>query len=123
MGVGTDSVSCVRIARFGPERLAGRILTPEERETIPAGGQRLIEWMAGRFAAKEAISKAAGSGIGATVGFRDITIHPDERGKPIAHVSDAARRRLGWLGDVQIHLSITHTEDHALAFAVMEQRG
>lgn len=123
LGVGTDSISCARIAAFGPERLAKRILTPEEQAYLPTGEKRRIEWMAGRFAAKEALSKAAGTGIGATVNFQSITILADERGKPVAYLSEAARTRLGWNGDIMIHLAITHTEEHATAFVVVEQRG
>jgi holo-[acyl-carrier protein] synthase len=122
LGVGIDSVSCTRIARFGPERLANRVLTPEEQTTMPASDRRRIEWMAGRFAAKEAVSKAIGTGIGARVGFRDIIILPDGGGRPLAKLSDAARSRLGWTGTVLIHLSITHTQQDAIAFAVVEQR-
>ncbi|PTM53310.1 holo-ACP synthase [Desmospora activa] len=122
VGIGTDSISCARIAAFGPQRLAKRILTPEEQAYLPTSEKRRIEWMAGRFAAKEALSKAAGTGIGAMVNFCDITVLPDERGKPIARLSKVAQTRLGWNSDIAIHLSITHTEEQATAFVVVEQR-
>jgi holo-[acyl-carrier protein] synthase len=121
IGIGTDLVDIGRIEQVGADRLARRVLTEDERAHLPQEPVRRLEFVAGRFAAKEAVAKAAGTGIGGTVRFRDIRIQPDERGKPVAELNEAARRKLGWEEKVLIHLSISHTPHQALAFAVAER--
>ncbi|PTX58891.1 holo-[acyl-carrier-protein] synthase [Melghirimyces profundicolus] len=122
LGIGTDLTEIARIQKTGLERLAGRILSREERSELPEGGFRRAEWLAGRFAAKEAVAKAAGTGIGSVIGFREIMIRNDEKGKPHARIDPAALERLGWDESVMVHLSVTHTREYAAAFAVLERR-
>ena len=83
----------------------------------------MAEFVAGRFAAKEAIVKALGCGIGMEVGFQDIEILPDDKGKPEVNLSDEAWTRLGLPEgrNYNIHLTITHSRDLASAFAVVER--
>lgn len=122
IGIGTDLIETERIRTFGPERLANRILHVSEQSHLPREEKRQIEWLAGRFAAKEAIAKAAGTGIGQSLGFRDIQIMADERGCPHVSLSSAGREAVGWGSGVRIHLTISHTDRYATATAVVEQR-
>lgn len=128
-GVGHDIVDIDRMRRiitnkYG-ERFLQRILTPEELELIH-GSARVVEFASGRFAAKEAISKAFGCGIGQKLGFGDISVMPDERGKPQVKISTVAWDRLGLnQGSLRyvIHLSISHERNIASAYSIVERLG
>lgn len=109
------------------ERLRRRILTAAELE-LPGQAARPAEFLAGRFAAKEAVSKAFGCGIGRVLGFTDMEILPDAGGKPSVTLTPEAWERLGLTGvrgpggsRYAIHLSITHERQLASAFAVVER--
>ena len=97
LGIGIDLVELERIRRFGTERMAQRILTERERAYLPRSERRILEFLAGRFAAKEAVAKAAGTGIG-KLGFQDIEIIPDERSCPQVRLSPQGRAALAWDG-------------------------
>ncbi|GGH38401.1 holo-ACP synthase [Paenibacillus segetis] len=125
-GIGHDVVEIERIkvmlnGRNG-EKFMRRILTPAEFE-LPGRSTRSAEFLAGRFAAKEAVSKAFGCGIGQVLGFMDMEILPDVAGKPSVSLSPMAWTRLQLNGpkEYTIHLSITHERHLASAFAVVEQ--
>lgn len=107
------------------DRFRLRILTEREQELASARkDKRLIEFIGGRFAAKEAVSKAFGCGIGGELGFLDIEIDRDERGKPVCRLSAAAWERLGLSGEeVAIHVSITHDRGLASAYVIVERIG
>lgn len=100
-----------------------RILTPAERDIAAYRGKRMAEFVSGRFAAKEAVSKAFGCGIGAVMSFTDIEVLPDASGRPVASLTSEAWERLQLPYDKQyeIHLSITHQTELAAAFAIVEQ--
>lgn len=127
VGVGHDMVEIARVARLlnqpSGTKFAARILTEAERAVAAQRPGRVAEFVAGRFAAKEAVAKALGCGIGRSVGFHDMEILPGLSGKPECRLSEAAWERLGFLKQdaVQIHLSITHTQTVAGAFAVVER--
>jgi len=124
-GVGTDLTDVSRIARMlgsrHGERFLARILTPAERQLMDKWQGRAAEFAAGRFAAKEAVSKALGSGIGATLSFLDMEIMPDSRGRPLCRLSERARAANGVGEGDRIHVSISHAGSFAVAFAVWEQ--
>ncbi|MFD0676778.1 MULTISPECIES: holo-ACP synthase [unclassified Paenibacillus] len=127
IGVGTDLLEIARVKKImegtSGDRFAARVLTPEEQELAKKRQGRIAEFVAGRFAAKEAVSKALGCGIGKQVSLQDIEIIPDRLGKPICRVSAEALHRLELeLETTVIHLSITHTESIAMAYAVVELR-
>jgi len=115
-GIGTDIVEIARFeqieARSGIQRLAKKLLTQEEISALTKTSIISPAKLAKRFAAKEAISKAFGTGIGAKLAFHDIEIFNDESGKPTASIKNRA--------DLKIHLSISDERTHALAFAVIE---
>ena len=115
MKIGTDIVQIQRIAtaveKFG-EKFLRRFLSKEEIETL---GHK-PESLAGYWAAKEAIAKALGTGIGSEIGFHDIRLGKDEKGAPFFHL----------LSDVQTRfrvkessLSISHDGGFAIAVAVI----
>jgi holo-[acyl-carrier protein] synthase len=120
LGIGTDLVELDRIGRIGTDRLAQRILTARELAVLPALERRRLEFVAGRFAAKEAISKALGTGIGELCSFRDIEVLNGQKGKPRVCLSPELVRRVFGDQEVWIHLSISHSESHALAAAIVE---
>jgi holo-[acyl-carrier protein] synthase len=121
-----DMLEISRIARIldkpAADRFLRRVLTPAEQELAARKQGRLAEYVAGRFAAKEAIAKALGSGIGKCVSFQDIEVLSDQQGKPICSVCDEALKQLGRDPiSMKIHITITHSDHTAAAFAVLEQ--
>lgn len=127
IGVGMDLLDIPRVetlwARGRQGRFVERLLTANERKLLQFRQKRQIEFIAGRFAAKEAVGKALGCGIGRVIGFQDIEILPDAAGKPECRLSESAMHRLletGIQGPIRIHLSITHSESIAGAYAIAE---
>ena len=82
-GIGNDVLEIGRMKKLLTGRYAeafmNRILTPAERRLAAERGKRMTEFVSGRFAAKEAVSKAFGCGIGRVMSFTDIEVLPDER--------------------------------------------
>ena len=113
-GIGIDITELERIKKIleRQPRFPERILTQHETKRYEQlKGQRKIEYFAGRFAAKEAFSKANGTGIGKELSFLDIETTVDEAGKPciIAPFSKG------------VHLSISHSKEYAVAQVVIEE--
>jgi holo-[acyl-carrier protein] synthase len=121
-GVGTDVVSIERVAaaleRWG-ERFANRILTPEERLRYAHTRQKASH-LAKRFAAKEAFSKAIGTGIRAPFHWHSVSVGRDGRGKPSLVPSADMARHLAEIGVTASHLSLTDDAGVAMAFVVLE---
>lgn len=114
IGIGLDiaEISRIKEAHLKREAFSKRVLTPAEWEIFSRlTGTRQIEFLAGRYAAKEAFSKAMGTGIG-KLGFQDIEIIPDRYGKPVIE-------RSPFTG--QVFLSITHTGTIVAAQVVLEK--
>ncbi|USG68322.1 holo-ACP synthase [Brevibacillus ruminantium] len=124
LGIGTDIVEITRIHTLVKRQpqLLNRIFTESEREQMAGKGEvRLAEYVAGRFAAKEAGAKALGTGIGKTVGFHDMQIISTPSGKPEMTISEAACQRLGRNAEhLRVHLSISHSKEYAVAQVVLE---
>ena len=115
-GIGIDAVELWRMEKIIKEKpkLITRILTPAELkrfEQLPF--KRQVEFLGGRFACKEAFSKAWGTGIGA-VTFQDIEILTNERGAPIVTKSPFEAGA--------VFVSITHTQEMAFAQIILEER-
>jgi holo-[acyl-carrier protein] synthase len=117
---GIDAAEISRIARaierWGRPFL-DRVYTPAEQTYCRGMARRL----AGRFAAKEAISKVLGTGI-RSIHWREMEILPDSRGKPTVYLHGRAAETARRLGLGPISVSITHTADLALAFALALSR-
>lgn len=118
IGIGVDLVEVERITaavtRHGPTFLQ-RIFTPQE---IAACGVR-HERLAARFAAKEAVAKAFGTGIGAAMGFQDIEVVNEPSGRPTVVLHGTAAATSTARGVAEIHLSLSHTTSHAIAHVVI----
>ncbi|WP_059171511.1 holo-ACP synthase [Bacillus sp. FJAT-27445] len=113
-GIGIDLIEIGRIRELMERqtKFPDRILTEREKEEfskLPA--KRRAEYLAGRFAAKEAYAKAIGTGIGASLSFLDIEVGKDPLGKPFFLLPSSRKA----------HLSITHTKQYAAAYVVIEE--
>ncbi|WP_432353179.1 holo-ACP synthase [Sporosarcina sp. A2] len=114
-GIGLDITELDRIARLDSksEKFRNRILTTEEhRHYQQLSSQRRTEFLAGRFAAKEAYAKALGTGIGPDCSFLDIAILPNEKGAPILYFNNQP---------VDGFVSITHTQTVAAAQVILQK--
>ncbi|WP_044641161.1 holo-ACP synthase [Risungbinella massiliensis] len=120
LGIGTDLVELKRIVQVGEDALASKILTFSER-AIYEKKKKKSEFLGGRFAAKEAISKAFGTGIGRFIAFQDIEILPNELGQPVVSIASIVWEKTE-RKPATIHLTITHSHEYAVAFAILEQR-
>ena len=112
-GIGLDVTEIDRIesAQNRTPRFVERILTPHEHNKfLNLSKQRQIEFLAGRFAAKEAYAKAIGTGIGAECSFQDIEIRSNELGKPNLYFKER---------EVKGFVSITHSKQFAAAQVVL----
>ena len=120
VGVGTDIVAISRIAaaleRHG-ERFAARILRPEELALL-CRQWRPEAWLAKRFAAKEALAKALGTGIGA-VSWQDFAVLPQPGGAPQVHSHGRARKLFAERGVTGVWISLSDEREQALAFALL----
>jgi holo-[acyl-carrier protein] synthase len=125
VGVGVDLIEVTRIRhiiedpRIGP-RFRGRVYTEAEIRYCENKGRAKYESYAGRFAAKEAVMKAMGSGWGKRVGWQDIEVVRAPGGRPEIALRDKASVLAGRLAIVRLSLSITHTEHHAMAYVIAE---
>ena len=119
-GIGIDVVEVARVTssidEFG-EKFLTRIFTPEERHYCQAQKKPAIHYAA-RFAAKEAVSKALGTGIGKDVGWTDIRVHRKESGEPTIVLSGAAQEFAEKNLITEIKISLTHAEHYAAANAI-----
>jgi holo-[acyl-carrier protein] synthase len=119
-GIGIDIVEIARLealmARHG-ERFLARVFTEEERRYC-GSLRNSAGCYAARFAAKEAVSKAFGTGIGARVAWLDMTIRRDAAGKPAVVLKNAAAAFAQELGVAEILVSLSHSEHYAVAQAV-----
>jgi holo-[acyl-carrier-protein] synthase len=77
-------------------------------------------FLAARFAAQEAISKAFGTGIGAELGWQDMEIRRKESGEPYVVLHGKGRELFSARGGKSLHVSLTHTENYAAAIAILE---
>lgn len=121
IGVGTDIVEVARVEavwRRHGERFAQRILTPSEIERCLAAAQP-GRFLAKRFAAKEAIAKALGCGIGVSLAWRDLQIDASPSGEPLVRLNARALAVAETRGGARVLLSISDEQAYAVAFAVL----
>ena len=122
LGIGVDMVECERIQhsidRFG-DRFLQRVFTEGEIEysmsmKFPA------RHLAARFAAKEAVSKAFGTGIGKSLGWRDIDVRKKPSGEPFLVFGGRAEELGQERGVTSALITLSHTDHHAMAMIVLE---
>ena len=118
--VGIDMIEIDRVRGVldrHPRRFLQRVYTPEEAAFCRG---RVAE-LAARFAAKEAVMKALGTGA-RSVAWRDIEVLPDRRGKPLVYLYGGAAERAAHIGLEAIDISLSHLDSFALAAVVCAQR-
>jgi len=123
IGHGIDLCGVARIRRMiadHGERFLARTYTEAEVAHAHRRKKGFAETLAGRFAAKEAVMKALGTGWRDGVEFRGIEILDDPTGRPHVVLHGTTAERAEALGITAWHLSITHTEDLAVASAIAE---
>ena len=101
-------------------RFTERVFTAREREYCDAKGAAAAQSYAGRFAAKEAFLKALKTGWRGKITWTDIEVLSDVQGVPSFNVTGEAARLLDALGAARVHLSISHTVEHAVAQVIFE---
>ncbi|WP_022960987.1 holo-ACP synthase [Halopseudomonas pelagia] len=119
-GIGTDMVLVSRIeAALGRqgERFARRILTEAEWQRFAAHKQP-ARYLAKRYAAKEAVLKALGTGLAQGMSWQHIQIDNDSLGAPLVRLSGVAALRLKQGGGGEMLLSLSDEREQALAFAI-----
>lgn len=121
IGLGTDLIECDRVAKVlqrQGDRFLNRVYTPDERAYCMQM-KNPVPHLAARFAAKEAVSKAFTTGIGAELGWRSIEVRKGERGEPLVHLDDKGRALLEALGGTTVLLSLAHTGVYGHAVALL----
>ncbi|KYG34394.1 holo-ACP synthase [Alkalihalobacillus trypoxylicola] len=114
IGTGIDIVELSRIEKLmlKNERFEKKILTKTEySKFLTLGNKRKVEYLAGRFSAKEAFVKAVGTGIGKSYSWHDIEILNDSSGKPYI------KKKV----NEQIHLSISHSQFYVVSQVIIER--
>jgi holo-[acyl-carrier protein] synthase len=119
IGVGTDIVDVRRIqktlTRYG-KRFTGKVLCAEERRSL--SGSPLAAYLARQFSAKEAVSKALGTGMRSGVHFKNIEIARKRSGDPLVKLTGEAKFRAEELGVSDIHISMSDERDYAIAYVI-----
>jgi holo-[acyl-carrier protein] synthase len=122
LGIGIDIIEVARIAasleKFG-ERFGQRILLSGEKEYCLEHAHP-APFVAARFAAKEAISKAFGTGIGAQLGWQDMEIAHKKSGEPFVILHGKGKELFKSRGAKNLLVSISHTDNYAAVVAVLE---
>lgn len=120
-GTGTDIIECSRIARVlerQGERFLKRVYTEGEQQYCMQM-KNPVPHLAARFAAKEAVSKCFTTGIGSSLGWKSIEVIKGEREQPLIKLDEKGSELLKQLGGSDVLVSLSHTENYGLAFAVI----
>ncbi|HEY0462217.1 MAG TPA: holo-ACP synthase [Pyrinomonadaceae bacterium] len=122
VSIGIDIVEVYRIAETiqRTPRFVERVFTAKERVYCDAKGAASAQSYAARFAAKEAFLKALKTGWRGRITWQDMEILNDSQGVPAMEIKGEARILLENLGANKIHLSLSHTTDHAVAQVILE---
>lgn len=122
LGVGVDILEIARmretLERQG-DAFVERVFTPGEAAYCRARGKP-YQHFAARFAAKEAVSKALATGWSGTFSWRDVEVANDPSGRPVVVPGGALA---SVLGSCRVHLSLSHSDSHVVAMAVIERPG
>ena len=120
LGIGTDIVECLRIAqmieRHG-ELFINRVYTPHEIEYCRSR-KAATQHYAARWAAKEAVLKALGTGWRRGISWRDVEVRNEPGGRPVVSLRGGARDVTQRLGIKRMLISLSHCRSHATAYAL-----
>lgn len=123
-GIGTDLIELSRIdaaLQRNRKRILQRIGHPAELRQAPArGAPQEVPFWAARFAAKEAFSKAMGTGFGKALSWKDVGVHSERSGRPTLVFATSLQRkirRLKW----RVHVTLSHSASHATATVILER--
>lgn len=117
-GIGIDIARIQRIEKALQKwgsRFEKKILTPKEMKAKQLGKERKFAYIAGRFAAKEAIFKS----LGANMGWQDIEVLSEKNGKPYVILKGRAKKIAQKKGMKQVFISLSHSDDYAIAQAII----
>jgi len=125
LGIGVDIVEISRVKnlleRYG-DRFLSRVFTQaESRYSLESANP--AERLAGRFAVKEAVLKALGTGKSQGILWQDIETVRGPMGKPVVHLHGQAVRWMKWRGGGALHVSIAHDGGKAIGFVILEKAG
>ena len=121
LGIGIDQIEVARVARNVelPEFLA-KVYSSAEIKYCQARGIPK-QHFAARFAAKEAMLKALGTGLHGGFRLSEIAVLPDETGRPVMHLEGKVKAHLAKLGVSNIQVSLSHLKDIACAIVILEK--
>jgi len=122
LGIGTDIVEVARIQKMlerHADSFARRVLSEDEQKLLIKRKDQ-AQFCAGRWAIKEALSKALGTGIGKDCAMHEISTINNENGRPTVTLLGAALATFNKLGGKSIHISISHEKNYACANVVLE---
>jgi len=126
IGIGTDIIDIRRISKMAEqarEKLAQRILTGSELAEYRGYLQvaNAIAFLAKRWAGKEAVAKALGTGIGSGISFQHMQIEHLPSGQPVLVLTDLALVKATSLGATQWHISLSDEQHYATSFVVLSK--
>ena len=115
LGIGIDIIECERICKSceRSRRFVDRVFIQTEQDYSSGKPTKYLH-LAGRFAAKEAVAKA----LGASFSWKEVEVVNDSNGKPTVNLYGSAKKAAN--GAI-VHLSISHTERYATAYAIVEE--
>lgn len=123
IGIGTDIVSCKRIQnsyeKFG-ESFLSHTLTEKEKAQMPKGKKHLPQWLAARFAVKEAAVKALGTGFSHGISALHIEVLREQGEAPYLTFLNKALEKTKSLGVKTSHVSYSHEKEFAIAYVILE---
>ena len=120
LGVGCDIIRVARVARAAEkEHFLSRVYTPAERAYAMQRGVGRAASLAARFAGKEAVLKAFGTGLrGGTL--HDVEILPDALGAPEVHLHGFFAARAAEMGVTRVWVTLSHEKEYAMAYCMLE---
>jgi holo-[acyl-carrier protein] synthase len=124
ISIGIDIIEVARVRQVlrRTPRFVERVFTPGERDYCERRGVGAVKHYAARFAAKEAALKALGTGWSGGLAWQDIEVVSNAAGAPFVLFHNLARELFERSGANAAHLSISHTNEHAIAQVVLERR-
>jgi len=123
VSIGIDIIEVYRIRETisRTPRFVERVFTASERQYCEAKGAAAAQSFAARFAAKEAFLKALKTGWRGKITWHDMEVWNDEQGVPSLEIKGEAANLLKKINANQIHLSLSHTTEHAVAQVILER--